>query len=331
MWERKTATQVIRILQKYNGSKDEFLKQALGKLLNMVRILKKNVGRRSSMGSAHGWEAKQFEGGKSKGEQDMDRVVYDIKPLESDFKKIQKWSDVQNLDPVLKSCLHKIDQLDFDVFDLRSKTSGNELVVSTVYIMQSNDYFEKLNISKQKFINYAITIQGMYNPIPYHNKTHATDVMQTSYHYIEFCDCKTIANMTELEQAVLLISAMVHDTDHPGFNNPFMVNTKDKLALRYNDRSVLENHHIAMAFDTMLKSEDTCIYDNFTEEMFRTLRTTMIDLVLATDMAFHFRDLQVMKQRVTAHHWNPKEGEDKKAVMSMVIHLADISNPTKSW
>lgn len=55
----------------------------------------------------------------------------------------------------------------------------------------------------------------------------------------------------------MLISAFVHDTDHPGVNNLYLVNTRDKLALRYNDKSVLENHHIAMAFNTMLKSNET--------------------------------------------------------------------------
>jgi hypothetical protein len=104
--------------------------------------------------------------------------------------------------------------------------------------------------------------------------------------------------MTDLELSVLLISAFVHDTDHPGFNNPFMVQSKDKLALRYNDRSVLENHHIAVAFDTMLKNEDLCIYDDWPEEDFRLMRTNMIDLVLATDMATHFKDLAQFNNRI---------------------------------
>ena len=109
---------------------------------------------------------------------------------------------------------------------------------------------------------------------------------------------RSIGKMTDLEVSVLLISGFVHDTDHPGFNNPFMVQSKDKLALRYNDRSVLENHHIAVAFDTMLRDEGTCIYDRWSEEEFRLMRTNMIELVLATDMATHFKDLAFLKQRL---------------------------------
>ena len=97
------------------------------------------------------------------------------------------------------------------------------------------------------------------------------------YFYIQNCDFWILGNLTDLEVAVSIISCLVHDTDHPGFNNPYMVATWDKLALWYNDRSVLENHHIAVAFDTMLWDPETCIYDNFDNEMFKSLWTMMID------------------------------------------------------
>lgn len=49
----------------------------------------------------------------------------------------------------------------------------------------------------------------------------------------------------------MYLAASVHDTDHPGYSNVFLINTKNKMALRYNDKSVLENHHVALAFDIM--------------------------------------------------------------------------------
>ena len=48
-----------------------------------------------------------------------------------------------------------------------------------------------------------------------------------------------------------LVAAAVHDVDHPGRNNQFVVNSGHELALLYNDNAVLENHHLAVAFKIM--------------------------------------------------------------------------------
>ena len=45
-----------------------------------------------------------------------------------------------------------------------------------------------------------------------------------------------------------MVSALCHDVDHSGRNNHFEVSSYSKLALRYNDESVLENHHAATTF-----------------------------------------------------------------------------------
>lgn len=57
--------------------------------------------------------------------------------------------------------------------------------------------------------------------------------------------------LDELDMASVLIGGAVHDHEHPGFNNVYLVEFGDELALRYNDQSVLENHHVASAFKLM--------------------------------------------------------------------------------
>ena len=48
-----------------------------------------------------------------------------------------------------------------------------------------------------------------------------------------------------------LISAAMHDYEHPGVNSVFLINMNDKMATRHNDVSVLENHHLAASFKIM--------------------------------------------------------------------------------
>ena len=46
----------------------------------------------------------------------------------------------------------------------------------------------------------------------------------------------------------MLVAPACHDVNHPGLNNIYLVNTSHTYALRYNDKSVLENHHASQCF-----------------------------------------------------------------------------------
>ena len=50
------------------------------------------------------------------------------------------------------------------------------------------------------------------------------------------------------------LAAIIHDYEHRGVNNEFLIRSSDPLALMYNDVSPMENHHLAAAF--MLMRED---------------------------------------------------------------------------
>ena len=60
--------------------------------------------------------------------------------------------------------------------------------------------------------------------------------------------------------------------------------------MRYNDRSVLENYHLAHGFAAM-KGKEFNVLENFEKEDYKKMRESIITAVLATDMAKHFENL----------------------------------------
>ena len=121
-----------------------------------------------------------------------------------------------------------------------------------------------------------------------------------------------------------LLSAIVHDLGHPGRTNAFLINTMDDLAVTHNDKSILENYHIAQAFKIFRKPA-TNIFANMSPEEFRTIRRFMIECVLATDMSKHGQQITQGPQKLENME------DDKVFTLSLLLHAADISHACRPW
>ena len=126
---------------------------------------------------------------------------------------------------------------------------------------------------------------------------------------------------SNLEIMAALVSAAVHDVDHPGRTNQFLINTSHELAIMYNDESVLENHHLAVAFK-LLKDPNCNFLENMEPAQTKAFRRMMIDNVLATDMSKHFKHLGELKTKV----------ETKKVANEGILLLDKYSDRSEvSW
>ena len=128
-----------------------------------------------------------------------------------------------------------------------------------------------------------------------HNSIHAADVLHGIFHLCQLD--KIRGTFSDLETLSIYIAASIHDFDHPGVNNNFLIATRDKKALLYNDKSVLENHHCSAAFNLLLKPEHN-IFEGLDRKTFSTVRSNIVDIVLATDLAQHFDLLTRFKKKV---------------------------------
>tara|TARA_B110000305_G_C19130676_1_gene488765 strand:- start:12 stop:632 length:621 start_codon:yes stop_codon:yes gene_type:complete len=127
----------------------------------------------------------------------------------------------------------------------------------------------------------------------------------------------------------IFISAMGHDYRHPGVTNAFLINTQDEIAITYNDVSVLENFHAAELFKVLL-AEDTHILDGMDPRELRSFRSLCVKTILATDLAQGFEIVSKFKGHVQTGHAFDNE-ESKLLIMQMIIKVADVSHPCKSW
>ena len=192
--------------------------------------------------------------------------------------------------------------------------------------------------------NFLRRIESNYLPNPYHNKTHAADVLQTLNTMLQFGGVKFAPS--SLEIFCILIAAIVHDVKHPGKNNNFQVNSRSELAVEYNDVSVLENMSVSWFFSQLTGSKRDPTVDilaGLTADQFLKARSLLIKSVLETDMTHHFSLLKKIKIHQTkfkgkeAKEWLEPYScdglnlEPSTDMLCFLLHQADISNPAKPY
>ncbi|XP_025407345.1 calcium/calmodulin-dependent 3',5'-cyclic nucleotide phosphodiesterase 1A-like isoform X3 [Sipha flava] len=222
--------------------------------------------------------------------------------------------------------LKNLNDWSFNVYNLSNYGSGQPIKYLGYDLLNRYGIFQKFKVPSVVMENFLSRIEEGYSrhKNPYHNNLHGADVAQT-VHYM-LCQTGLMNWLNDLEIFAMLIAAITHDFEHTGTTNNFHVMSGTEIALLYNDRAVLENYHISSTF-RILKDEDCNILQNLSKEEYREFRTLVIDMVLATDMSFHFQQLKTMKTLIAS----PEPTIDKSKAMSMVLHCADISHPAKQW
>ena len=142
---------------------------------------------------------------------------------------------------------------------------------------------------------------------PLQNTTVGRPLPQTYVRHISVCE-ETYgilgANFPALELMALYTAAAMHDFDHPGRTNAFLVSTFAPIALAYNDRSVLESYHAAAAWSLFFSSPDYNWLRSLDTSEFKRFRFLVIEFILATDLKRHFEILAEFNTKVR-HLLNP--------------------------
>jgi len=222
--------------------------------------------------------------------------------------------------------------------------------VAAMYFCSSHNHgVEFDSVIMGNFLNEAES--GYVKSAPYHNWFHAVDCTHAVYRLLQLIVSE--AFLSREERYALLASAVCHDLGHPGLNNVFLIETSHELALKYNDKSPLENMHCSKMFE--LVSQARCnIFSTLSKTQYYDVRKVCIEAILHTDNAQHFtmvKDVQMLYE-VNSQLWDAarqlflqedgeclaqeavdclRQNESRKLIVNLVLHASDISNSMKPF
>ncbi|XP_004623383.2 high affinity cAMP-specific and IBMX-insensitive 3',5'-cyclic phosphodiesterase 8A isoform X2 [Octodon degus] len=252
---------------------------------------------------------------------------------------------LHSVPPQVAQAMENVEHWDFDIFELEAATHNRPLIYLGLKMFAHFGICEFLNCSESTLKSWLQIIEANYHSSnPYHNSTHAADVLHATAYFLSRQRVKE--TLDPIDEAAALIAATIHDVDHPGRTNSFLCNAGSELALLYNDLAVLESHHAALAFQLTLGDDRCNIFKNMDRNDYRILRQSIIDMVLATEMTKHFEHvnkfINSVNKPLAALEENEETAKDKEAVHTllrapenrmlikrMLIKCADISNPCR--
>ena len=204
--------------------------------------------------------------------------------------------------------------LDEDWIDLEIAKPNFDILkivnVAELYDMVSRMFRDcsDVHISDVKFNLWIRKVAELYSHRhnPYHNFKHGVTVMQSLYYFLQHTEAQKCFN--GVNKFAMLFSGICHDIDHTGRSNVFEINSRSHLALRYNDTSVLENHHCAIAFE-ILNDPKMNITENISVEDTVNFRKLVIVAILATDVKSHFDILDRFRVKLDHNELNPDQGK----------------------
>ncbi len=140
---------------------------------------------------------------------------------------------------------------DFNIFDYCETLGDDVLVHFSFRLFQIYGLLDKFSIADQNFVSLINGIKNTtYEQNSYHNLTKVVELTRNFHYFTKQGDL--MSYFSDLNIMSAFLACFLCDIQHPGVNNPFLIAMRHTKALRYNDKSVLENHHCAIAFKLLL-------------------------------------------------------------------------------
>lgn len=174
-----------------------------------------------------------------------------------------------------------------------------ELIELAIQVFEEFGLINALKTDKQTLRNLITELAKRYLKGPYHHFTHAFYLLHLSQWICKQIDWTKY--FKPLDLASMFLAALGHDVNHPSTNNAYQNRINTNPSNIYYGKSVLENHHISIFFQIIEMIPGTDVLANLESKDKTFVKNTIIDSVLKTDMAIHFKLQAEFKDKVEAH------------------------------
>ena len=187
---------------------------------------------------------------------------------------------------------------------------------------------DTFHITNELFFTFLYRLRASYNEPPYHNWIHAIDVLQYFCYQLKLA--KLDHFLTPIELLAICVAAMCHDAGHQGFNNVYNVNAETPLGILFKDQSVMETHHCTVAI-RIISAPECNIFHALPPADVKKIWQWVIKMILATDMAHHFKLLKNANDIMDQGPINLSNEAHKMMSMTMLMKVSDISNVSRPF
>uniref|UniRef100_A0A8C7IA42 Phosphodiesterase n=1 Tax=Oncorhynchus kisutch TaxID=8019 RepID=A0A8C7IA42_ONCKI len=129
---------------------------------------------------------------------------------------------------MLSKELEDLNKWGLNIFTVSEYSEHRPLTCIMYAIFQERDLLKTFKIPTETFVAYMMTLEDHYHgDVAYHNSLHAADVAQSTH--ILLSTPALDAVFSDLEILAAIFAAAIHDVDHPGVSNQFLINTSESL------------------------------------------------------------------------------------------------------
>lgn len=248
------------------------------------------------------------------------------------------------LDNIPSDVLEALDGPDFCTIDL-PKEHRSPVAAHIILTADGCCAWVRQNVQEVHIFKFVSECESKYKANPFHNFEHALDVAYSCARHMRLIQADRF--LPDTSQYWLLVAAIGHDLGHLGVNNMYLIETSHELALKYNDRSPLENMHCATLFQDVLSNPQANVFAGADKDLYKEMRKGIINAILHTDVTKH---QEMMKELVLLYQMNSeafdaeKDGDgvctpavvevlqnNLQFTLNAMLHVADVGNPMKPW